>query len=104
VRIVGGEIEESGLLFHLATPVRHWWDNVIHACATFQPFRSEPEVDDWCRRHAFPKGAVVRLSAMWRFASDWYGDHLKAPWRKRTAQDASDLFRRHGFTGDFWAV
>lgn len=104
VRIAGGEVEDGDLLFHLSTPVRHWWDNVIHACATFQPFRSEAEIDSWCARHALPKGAIVPLPAMWRFAADWYGDYLRRPWRKRSREEALALFEGHGLTGDFWSL
>ncbi|HEY0412591.1 MAG TPA: organomercurial lyase [Allosphingosinicella sp.] len=104
IRIAGGEVAGDGLLFHLSTPVRSWWDNVIHACATFQPFRSEAAIHAWCDRHALPKGAIVPLPAMWRFARDWYGDYLREPWRKRTREETLALFERHGFTGDFWSL
>lgn len=102
VRIHGGRVENSSFLFHLSTPVRQWWDNVIHACATFQPFRSETDIDDWCRRHALPKGAVMTAESLWAFAADWYGDYVAKPWRKRDAAEIKALFARHGLTGDFW--
>jgi hypothetical protein len=28
-------------VFHLSTPAARWWDNVIFACSSFQPFASE---------------------------------------------------------------
>lgn len=99
-----GEVLERALLFHLSTPPRHWWDNVIHACASFQPFRTEREVDDWCVRHALPKGAVVPLPQMWAFAREWYGDYVRAPWRKRSADEIAGVFQRHGFTSPFWSL
>ncbi len=95
---------QSDLLFHLSTPPQRWWDNVIHACATFQPFRSEREIDQWCERHAMPKGAVVPLPQMWAFAHEWYGDYVNKPWRKRTPAEVRELFARHGFTLPFWAI
>jgi hypothetical protein len=104
VQICNGAVQERDLLFHLSTPPRHWWDNVIHACASFQPFRSEEEIDRWCTRHALPRGAVVPLPQLWEFARDWYGAYLEEPWRKRSAQDAEQLFRRHGFTSPFWSL
>lgn len=104
VHVRGGGVLERELLFHLSTPPRHWWDNVIHACASFQPFRSEGEVRAWCARHALPEGAIVPLPQLWDFARDWYGDYLREPWRKRSAADAQELFRRHGFTSPFWAL
>ena len=102
--IVSNELVEQDFLFHLPIPPKHWWDNVIYTCGTFQPFRKEADIDDWCRRHALPKGAVIPLPTMWRFASDWYGPYLENHWRKRTSAEASALFAKHGFTSDFWAL
>lgn len=101
-------IESGGLLdldgiFHFSTPARFWWDNVIHACASFQPFESAAEVDPWCERHALPRGHVMSLEQLWRFAADWYGDYLREQWRKRTAGEVRALFEAHGLTGDFWS-
>jgi hypothetical protein len=104
IEIRNGDVVESELILHLATPVRHWWDNVIHACASFQPFRNEAEIEIWCSRHAFPKGVVVPLGTMWRFASEWYGSYLTEPWHKRSRQQIADLFAQFGFQGDFWRV
>lgn len=104
VRIRDGEVTEEALLFHLSTPPREWWDNVIHACASFQPFRTEQDIDSWCERHALPKGAVVPLPRMWRFAQDWYGSYVREPWRKRSSSEAQEIFKRHGFTSPFWSI
>lgn len=99
-----GALIDTGDVFHLSTPAAHWWDNVIFACASFQPFRSEHSVDVWCRRHDLPKGAILTLPRLWRFASEWYGDYLKVPWKKRAPEEAQALFDRHGLTGSFWAL
>ncbi len=102
--VAKGGLRDTGDIFHLSTPAARWWDNVIFACASFQPFRSERDVDDWCRRHDLPKGAILTLPKLWEFASDWYGDYLKAPWKKRSLEKSEALFRRHGLTGPFWAL
>lgn len=104
VHIRGGNVQERDLLFHLSTPVKKWWDNVIHACATFQPFHSQSDIDDWCKRHDLPCGSVVSLPRMWSFAADWYGDYLRKPWRKRSLDEIKALFAEHGFEGDFWRL
>jgi len=91
-------------VFHLSTPVAQWWDNVIHACASFQPFRAERDIDDWCSRHAFPRGATLSIPALWDFARDWYGDYMHDPWHKRSPDDARQLFARHGLTSPFWTI
>jgi hypothetical protein len=101
--IVGGRPLPSADVFHLSTPVRAWWDNVVHACSSFQPFHAESHIDDWCRRHALPRGATMSIPALWDFASDWYGSYLRTPWRKRSPDDARNLFARHGLTSPFWA-
>ncbi len=102
--VEGGVPRESSDLFHLSTPVAGWWDNVIFACASFLPFRTETDIDSWCARHALPKGATMTMPALWRFASDWYGNYLEPGWRKRTAKEAQELFRRHNLSENFWDV
>ncbi len=99
-----GALVDTGDVFHLSTPVARWWDNVIFACSSFQPFRNERDVDSWCARHDLPKGAVMSLSRLWRFADDWYGSYLQRPWKKRSPAEARDLFARHGLTGRFWSL
>lgn len=102
--IRGGALVSTGDVFHLSTPVAHWWDSVMFACSSFQPFHAEADVEGWCRRHALPQGAVLSLPQLWAFAHDWYGGYLNIPWRKRSAAEALALFKRHGLTGPFWQI
>jgi len=102
--VESGMPHESSDVFHLSAPVAKWWDNVIFACASFQPFRTEADIDAWCARHALPKGATLTMPALWSFAGDWYGNYLQPGWRKRTPAEAQDLFRRHNLSGAFWQV
>jgi hypothetical protein len=102
--IEGQRPHETEDIFHLSTPVARWWDNVVHACASFQPFHTGAEADNWCIRHDMPKGAMMSIPALWAFAQDWYGGALDQPWRKRTAPEARELFARHGLISDFWAI
>lgn len=101
--IANGAVSSTDV-FHLSTPVARWWDNVIHACSSFQPFASIDDIDPWCARHALPRGHVMTLAELWAFASDWYGAYVHAPWRKRTADEVRALFARHGLGGGFWAI
>lgn len=101
-RIAEGRLLDTNGVFHLSTPVAGWWDNVIYACASFQPFESEAEIDPWCERHAMPRGAVMTLDALWEFASDWYGTYLQQPWRKRSAAEIRALLAAHRLHGPFW--
>ena len=97
-----GALIDTGDIFHLSTPAARWWENVIFACASFQPFRSRQDVDAWCERHGLPHGAVLSLPQLWNFARDWYGAYLDEPWKKRSRQEAQAVFRRHDLTGPFW--
>jgi len=103
-RVADGALLDTDGVFHLSTPAARWWDNVIHACASFQPFASEADVDPWCERHAMPRGAVMTLPELWRFASDWYGNCLEKPWRKQNPEQVRALLDRNGLTGPFWAL
>ena len=104
-RVTDAHLEpHDGYVFHLAIPAARWWDNVIFACASFQPFRAEADVDAWCARHALPKGAVLTLPQLWGFAREWDGDYVHGTWRKRSAEDIRAVFARHGLTGPFWAI
>jgi hypothetical protein len=99
-----GCLQPTDDVFHLSTPVARWWDNVIHACASFQPFHTAADADAWCDRHSLPKGEVMDLAKLWSFASAWYGGYLDTPWRKRTPAEVRALFAAHGLTSAFWTV
>jgi hypothetical protein len=99
-----GKAAPSADVFHFSTPPARWWDNVIFACSTFQPFRREDDIDAWCARHAFPRGGTMSIPQLWDFAADWYGAYVDPGWQRRTAQDAKNVFERHGLTGAFWAM
>jgi hypothetical protein len=103
-RVSAGELVAAEGVFHLSTPVARWWDNVVFACSSFQPFRFEKDIDSWCSRHDLPRGAVLSMPHLWRFAQDWYGNCLDVPWHKRSAEEASALFTRHGLIGPFWSL
>lgn len=101
-QVCNGELQDTGDLFHLSIPAARWWDNVIFACSSFQPFRTVADMREWCQRHSFPEGATMSLPALWQFANEWYGSYLAQPWRKRSAAQAQELFRRHELIGPFW--
>jgi hypothetical protein len=102
--ISNGEPDRRDDVFHLSTPAARWWDNVIFACSSFQPFASEADIDPWCGRHHLPRGAVLSIPHLWAFARDWYGGYVHKPWRLRTKDDAMAIMTRHGLTGPFWTL
>ena len=99
-----GDVQASDDIFHLSTPARAWWDNVIHACASFQPFRTKSDANDWCRRHDLPRGETMTISGLWDFAQDWYGSYLTQDWQKRSRAEVEAVFSRHGLNSDFWKL
>jgi hypothetical protein len=103
-RIAGERVDNDDLLFHLSVPVAQWWDNVIFACSSFQPFRSEADIHAWCARHGFQVGATLTVPKLWEFAQSWYGGCLDHPWKQRSKRDVAAIFAAHGLNGPFWQV
>ena len=67
-------------------------------------FRSEEHVERWCRDRGDPKGGVLTLDQLWRLASIWYRNRLDSDWRRRTAEEAQEVFSSLGLTGEFWQL
>lgn len=51
-----------------------------------------------------PKGYVARAQTMFELSRDWYAGRLDEGWTPYTASEAEEVFRRHGLTGEFWAL
>jgi hypothetical protein len=79
-------------------------DNVVYTCSTMLVFASESEIDEWCTRHALPRGDAQPIQLAYEFAAVWYGQHLNLDWRKWTLEEARLLFARFGFKGTIWAL
>jgi hypothetical protein len=95
-------VAEPDLLVHFSVPMAKWWDNVLYTCATTLLFRSVQEVDSWCRRHAITKGKILSMDQAWALAQAWYGDYLNPKWRRRSPQEAREIFENIGLRGAFW--
>ncbi len=67
-------------------------------------FRSEEHVERWSRESGHPEGAVLTLDQLWSLARIWYHDRLEPGWRRRSAEEAEELFRSLGLVGDFWRL
>lgn len=104
VHILNGAVAEPGYFVHFPVPMQKAWDNVIFTCSCMLLFDTETAVDDWCARHRIPRGDVQPLENAWAFARAWYGGHLAPEWRKWTAAEAAELFRRFGLTGPTWEL
>jgi len=58
----------------------------------------------WCDRQGQPVGGVLPLDTTWRLAREWYHDRLEPTWRRRTLDEAQQLFAELGMTSDFWRL
>ncbi len=93
-------------LIHFAMPPRDAWSNVVHWCATVQPFKSAADVDEWCERHALPRGEAVPWSQVRALGRAWYDEshYLSPTWRKWTTRQASAIFESVGLRSPFWLL
>ncbi len=67
-------------------------------------FRDEEHVGIWCREQGIAKGATLTLRQLWELAEAWHSDRLSREWRRRTPQEAQEVFESIGLTGDFWRL
>jgi len=63
-------------------------------------FRSEEHV----HRSGKPKGAFMTPEQMWRLADTWYQDRDDPSWRRRSAEEAEEVFAEIGLKGEFWLI
>jgi len=67
-------------------------------------FRSEEHIDRWCSAWKLGRGATLTVEQTWRLADSWYRDRLSPDWRRRTVDEAHELFRSLGLVSDFWRL
>ena len=67
-------------------------------------FRSEEHVEAWCRKRGEPVGGLLSVDQLWRLARAWYRDRMEPSWRRRTAEEAQQIFASIGLTGEFWRL
>jgi hypothetical protein len=104
IRAAGAALEPSDLVVHFAVRPALAWDNVVHFCATVQPFARAADVDAWCARHRLPRGEIVPLAQVHELARAWYGHHLDRAWRKWSVTEAQAIFDRVGLRSAFWRL
>jgi hypothetical protein len=50
------------------------------------------------------RGAVLSIRQLWGLARAWYGDRLSKQWRRKTPEEAQEIFEELGLTGPFWKL
>ena len=63
-------------------------------------FRSEEHL----KQSGKAKGALMTPEQMWRLADTWYRDRDDPAWRRRSAEEAEDVFAEIGLGGEFWQL
>ncbi len=63
-------------------------------------FSSEEHVE----RSGQKKGAFMTPEQMWRLADTWYHDRDDPNWRRRSADEAEEVFTEIGLGGEFWRL
>ena len=67
-------------------------------------FRSERHVEQWAAQRGHRRGAVLGVEQLWDLARAWYGTRMHPGWRRRTPEEAQQVFGDLGLTGDFWRL
>ena len=65
-------------------------------------FRSEAQVQQWCREQGYPQRPIVRMDQLWILAKTWYATRLQRDSRRPQPREMRDIFARCGLTGPFW--
>lgn len=66
-------------------------------------FRSEEHVRAWCAVRNQPWGSTLTLEQGWGLAKAWYSADRRDPdWRRKTADEAQEIFAGLGLTSPFW--
>lgn len=67
-------------------------------------FRSEEHLQRWHEGTGNPIGATMTPEQQWDLARLWYSNRGAPDWRRRTPEEAEEIFTRCGLTGDFWSL
>ncbi|NCF67809.1 MAG: hypothetical protein GWP61_17735 [Chloroflexi bacterium] len=67
-------------------------------------FRSEEDVEHWCKRTKEPRGEIVPIYTVWELAKVWYAKRMDADYRGRTAAEVEKIFHDIGLRSSFWKL
>ena len=67
-------------------------------------FRSEEHIERAVAAGATPRGTTFTVEQCWVLARRWFADRLDPDWRRRTLEEAHEIFASAGLTGDFWTL
>jgi hypothetical protein len=67
-------------------------------------FRSEEHIGRAVATTGMPRGAAFSVHQCWTLAQRWFADRLAPDWRRRTVDEAHEIFESAGLTGPFWRL
>jgi Alkylmercury lyase len=79
-------------------------DDVVATCAGQRLFCSADCLAAHLAATGGPRGYVMDLATLWRFASRWYEGRLEYGYRRRDPVTAAAYFREVGLDGPFWGL
>jgi hypothetical protein len=65
-------------------------------------FRSEVQVQQWCREQGHTPRPLVRMDQLWTLATTWYATRLQADSRRPQPGEMREIFARCGLNDSFW--
>jgi hypothetical protein len=65
-------------------------------------FRSEDQIDAWCRERKLPRRPLVTREQLWKLAVAWYENRLRPDARRPAPAEMRDIFEKIGLEGPFW--
>ena len=68
-------------------------------------FRSEEHAGNWSAAWKQPFGGLLSPQQVWGLAQAWYGEDRRRPeWRRKTLDEAREIFAGLGLTSSFWKL
>lgn len=65
-------------------------------------FRSEENVNRWCKERGIPRRPLVSLEQLWELSIAWYANRLTIESRRPDADEMVEIFRSVGLNDPFW--
>jgi Alkylmercury lyase len=89
---------------HFLVPAPRMWDDVVHTCRHQRLFCSTDCIAAWLASTGYPRGYVMDLGTLWRFAAHWYEGRLDRGYVRRDPEAAAGYLRSVGLSGPFWGL
>lgn len=65
-------------------------------------FRSEENVNGWCREQGVPRRPILSVDQLWALAVAWYENRLTVDSRRPGPEEMVGIFSGIGLQGPFW--